>query len=74
MSTRRWRCRNPHCLVRHGALLGHLKNDGGLVLEPEVVISAVYLDTRRAEIVCPVCGQAREFRGAWVRPKGRASP
>jgi hypothetical protein len=67
MSTRRWRCRNPHCLVQHGALLGTLKADGGLVLEPEVMVGTVYLDTKRASIVCPVCGQARDFWGAWIR-------
>jgi hypothetical protein len=74
MSTRRWTCRNPHCLVQHGALLGCLKANGGLVLEPEVIVGTVYLDARRVTIVCPVCGQAREFRGAWVRTKGRAAP
>jgi hypothetical protein len=67
MSTRLWKCRNPHCLVTHGAVLGHIKSDGGLVLEAEVLLHAVYLDTRRAVIVCPACGQHREFRGGWIR-------
>ena len=39
----------------------------GLVLEPSAILQAVYLDTRRAVIVCPMCGQWREFRGAWLR-------
>jgi len=74
MSRHRWFCRNPHCLVHHGALLGHLKADGGLVLEPEVMLATVYLDTRRAVVICPACGQHREFRGTWVRQRQEEAP
>jgi hypothetical protein len=40
--------------------------DGGLVLDPASVMFRVYLDTRRAVVVCPSCGASREFRGAAV--------
>ena len=66
MSRRAWRCRNPGCLERGGAVLGRLTADGGLLLDPSVNSFAIYLDTRRVVIVCPVCGAAREFRGAAV--------
>jgi hypothetical protein len=66
MSTRLWRCRNPHCLITHGAILGRLTVDDGLVLDPESRLHAVFLDTRRAVIVCPACGQHREFRGGAI--------
>lgn len=67
MSRREWRCRNPHCQVPHGVVLGRLTSDGGLVLSPAVNRFAVYLDTGRAEISCPSCDAARQFRGASVR-------
>jgi hypothetical protein len=49
--------------VPHGAVLGRLTADGGLVLRPEVETYTVYMDTRRAVITCPRCGQTRGFRG-----------
>jgi hypothetical protein len=67
MSRRLLRCRNPACPVRHGAVLGRLTADGGLVLDPAVTCFVVYLDTRRAAIDCPVCGAPRAFSGALVR-------
>jgi hypothetical protein len=48
-------------------VLGKIVQGEGLVLEPAAILHAVYLDTRRAVIVCPACGQWREFRGAWIR-------
>jgi hypothetical protein len=48
-------------------VLGRITSDAGLVLDPVVQAFAVYLDTRRASIVCPACGAAREFRGRVVR-------
>jgi hypothetical protein len=59
-----WRCRNPGCGVPHGAILGRVTIDGGLVLAPAVVTFAAYLDTRRVTVVCPACGTTREFRGS----------
>ena len=50
-------------LAPHGAMLGRVTADGGLVLDPTVERYAVYMDTGRAVITCPRCGQAREFRG-----------
>jgi len=61
-----FRCRNRTCPVDHGATLGRVTSDGGLVLDPGVERFAVYLDTRRATIWCPTCGSAREFRGTAV--------
>ena len=66
MSRSLWRCRNPACPVRGGAVLGRITADQGLVLAAEVEQFAIYLDTRRAEIACPACGTRREFRGAAV--------
>ena len=66
MSRRDWRCRNPECATPHGAVLGRVTADGGLVLDPEVGRFAVYLDTRRAAVWCPACGAAREFRGTAI--------
>ena len=66
MSRSLWRCRNPGCSTPHGAVLGRLTVDGGLVLDPEVRRFAVYLDTRRAAVWCPACGAALEFRGNFV--------
>ena len=54
-----WRCRNQGCRV----VLGRVTAGSALVLAPEVTEFAVYLDTRRVNVKCPVCGAAREFRG-----------
>jgi hypothetical protein len=61
-----WRCRNPGCSAPHGAVLGRVTADGGLVLDSAVVGFRCYLDTRRAVVMCPSCGVEREFRGASV--------
>ncbi|MGC4107274.1 MAG: hypothetical protein QM753_13205 [Thermomicrobiales bacterium] len=67
MSRHHWRCRNPACLAPSGAHLGRLVHDGhSLVLDSGVRRFAVYLDTQRAEITCPVCGTVRLFRGLAV--------
>ena len=66
MSRRAWRCRNPRCPVPHGAILGRLTADGGLVLDPAVRSFRCYLDTRRVVVVCPFCGVPREFRGGAI--------
>ena len=63
MSRSLLRCRSRACPVPHGAVLGRLTADGGLVLDPTVACFRAYLDTRRAVVVCPGCGAAREFRG-----------
>ncbi len=63
MSRSWWRCRNPDCSVPHGALLGRVTSDGGLVLDPAVTTFAAYLDTRRVVVICPACDATREFRG-----------
>ena len=63
MSRREWRCRNQCCPVPHGAVLGRLTADNGLVLDAAVASFRCYLDTRRAEVRCPACGTIREFRG-----------
>jgi hypothetical protein len=70
MSRSLWRCRNPMCPVRGGAVLGRVTLDAGLVLDPAVRAFVVYLDTRRAAVVCPACGASREFRGTSVRKTG----
>jgi hypothetical protein len=44
-------------------VLGRVTVDGGLVLDPAVESYTIYMDTRRAVIGCPRCGQTREFRG-----------
>ncbi len=66
MSRSLWRCRNRGCCEPHGAVLGRLTADGGLVLDPGVTKLRVYLDTRRAVVACPDCGTSREFRGPGV--------
>jgi hypothetical protein len=66
MSRSLWRCRNPGCGEPHGAVLGRITADGGLVLSPGVVAFAVYLDAKRADIACPRCGRVRPFRGEAV--------
>ena len=72
MSRSMWRCRNRDCPHPHGGLLGRLTADGGLILDPGVVTFRAYLDTRRAVVICPACGTAREFRGGaiWSPPAG----
>lgn len=66
MSRSLWRCRHPACLVPHGAVLGRLTADGGLVIDPTIVRFRCYLDTRRAVVACPACGKEREFSGSAV--------
>lgn len=67
MSRSLLRCRNPACPVSHGAVLGRVTPDGGLILEATVIHFVIYLDTRRARIACPTCGAARDFRGPMLR-------
>ena len=50
----------------HGAVLGRVTSDGGLVLDPAVIVFRAYLDTRRALLACPACGVVREYRGCAV--------
>ncbi|MDP9363508.1 MAG: hypothetical protein M3Q10_04640, partial [Chloroflexota bacterium] len=50
----------------HGAVLGRLTSDGGLVLDPAVRSFRCFLDTRRAVVECPACGEGREFRGGAI--------
>jgi hypothetical protein len=72
MSRSLWRCRNRDCPVPHGAVLGRVTKDGGLVLDSAVSTFQVFMDTRRAIIGCPACGFVREFRGpAVASPFGR---
>lgn len=66
MSRSLWRCRNRGCPHPHGAVLGRLTADGGLVLDPAVSSFRCFLDTRRVVVTCPVCSTAREFRGSAV--------
>ncbi|MDP9471642.1 MAG: hypothetical protein M3Q71_13415 [Chloroflexota bacterium] len=66
MSRRFFRCRNSDCPAPHGAVLGRLTGEGGLVLDPAVDGFRCFLDTRRAVISCPWCGLEREFRGAAI--------
>jgi hypothetical protein len=66
MSRSLWRCRNRDCSVPHGAVLGRVTADEGLVLDMAVCTLRVFLDTRRAMIECPACGAVREFRGPAV--------
>jgi hypothetical protein len=63
MSRSLWRCRNRECPAPHGAVLGRVTANGGLVLDASVANFNVYLDSRRAVIYCTHCGQHREFRG-----------
>ncbi len=71
MSRSLWRCRNRACPVPHGAVLGRLTADGGLVLDSAVKSFRCYLDTRRAVVICPACQATREFRGGAVVATGR---
>ncbi len=66
MSRSLWRCRHPACSAPHGAVLGRLTADSGLVLDPRVAELQAYLDTRRAVVTCPACGEKREFRGGAI--------
>lgn len=66
MSRSLWRCRNRDCSVPHGAILGRLTAEGGLVLDPAVKAFHCYLDTQRAVVTCPMCGTRRVFRGASI--------
>lgn len=63
MSRRLFRCLNPVCPAPHGAVLGRLTSEGGLVLTRQVGQARIYLDTRRVVVVCPHCGKERDFRG-----------
>ncbi len=67
MSRSWWRCRNQGCPVRHGAVLGRVTAEGGLVLDPAVRSFAAYLDTGRIEVVCPACDTMRAFRGTSIQ-------
>lgn len=67
MSRSLWRCRNPACPTPHGSVLGQITAAGGLVLAPTVRSFVAYFDSGRAEIVCPVCGAKRDFRGNSLR-------
>jgi hypothetical protein len=66
MSRSLWRCRNRACREPHGVVLGRVTADGGLVLDPAVEQYAIFMDTGRAVIGCPGCGQVRGFRGVAV--------
>lgn len=66
MSRSLWRCRNPLCPVPHGAVLGRVTKEGGLVLASPSVRFQVLLDSRRVVVQCPDCSQSREFRGVAV--------
>ena len=67
MSRREWRCRNRDCPADHGAVLGQLTNDlAGLVLQAGVTRFRFYLDSHKVDVICPICGTVRTFRGAVV--------
>ena len=70
MSRSLFRCRNRGCPVPHGAVLGRLTADGGLVLDRAVTEVKVFLDARRGHLRCPACGAWREFRGSAVVTAG----
>jgi hypothetical protein len=72
MSRSLWRCQNRLCPIPHGAVLGRVTGEGGLVLDVAVETYTIYMDTRRAVITCPCCGQSREFRGGAVFSAVRA--
>ena len=63
MSRRLWRCRNRACPVQHGAVLGRLTEDGGLLLESTVTQIRCYFDIPRGVITCPACSVKRTFIG-----------
>lgn len=66
MSRSLWRCRNPQCPVPHGAVLGRVTSDRGLVLDGSVETYNIYMDTQHATILCPQCTHLRVFRGTAV--------
>lgn len=67
MSRSAWRCRNRTCADPHGEVLGRLTDDrSSLVVAPSVATMRIYLDTGKVDVVCPVCGTVRTFRGAAV--------
>ena len=66
MGRREWRCRNPACQTEDGALLGRVVGEDGLELAAAVVRFAVYVDTGKSTIWCPVCGRPRDFRGRMI--------
>jgi hypothetical protein len=69
-----WRCRNRRCPVPHGAVLGRVTAEGGLVLDPWVKQFLVVLATRRITVWCPACGHPRDFHGPMVRrQEGRSA-
>jgi hypothetical protein len=72
MSRSVWRCRNPACSEPHGAVLGRVTTEGGLVLDPAVTGFQAYLDSRKVLLTCPACGARREFRGKAVLAEGRS--
>ncbi len=74
MSRSVWRCRNPDCSEPHGAVLGRLTIDGGLVLDPAVTAFQCFLDTKRAVVACPACGTRRMFSGTAVVTDHRGGP
>jgi hypothetical protein len=74
MSRSLWRCSNRECPVPRGAVLGRVTAEGGLVLDPDVTVFRVYLDTRRAAIQCPHCGHRRTFRGVGLISPAFAAP
>ncbi len=63
MSQRFLRCRNRACPVPHGAVLGRLTEDEGLVLDSHVHTFRARLGSGRVVVDCPACGTEREFRG-----------
>jgi hypothetical protein len=67
MSRSLWRCRNPQCPVPHGAVLGRVTPEGGLVLDPAIRQFQCFLDTRKSLVTCPTCKSVRVFRGTAVR-------
>jgi hypothetical protein len=69
-----WRCRNRACSEPHGAVLGHVTADRGLVLDQSVDMYNIYMDTRRAVVICPGCGARREFQGDAVFSAVRTEP
>ncbi len=66
MSRRLWRCRNAGCSAAHGAILGRVVGENEIVLDPAVTTFRVFLDSRKALVVCPCCGAGRYFRGRAV--------
>lgn len=61
-----WRCRNPGCLVPHGATLGSRTPANDLELAASVDRFVVELVVGRALVRCPACGVGRTFRGGSV--------